>query len=29
MTIWDSNVSEFSTGLELTHVFECVQSCEM
>jgi len=22
MTIWDSNVSEFSTGLELTHVFE-------
>ncbi|KAL7418926.1 regulator of (H+)-ATPase in vacuolar membrane [Cryptotrichosporon argae] len=21
MTIWDSNVSEFSTGLELTHVF--------
>lgn len=24
MTIWDSNVSEFSTGLELTHTFECV-----
>jgi hypothetical protein len=23
-TIWDSNVSEFSTGLELTHFFECV-----
>jgi hypothetical protein len=22
MTIWDSNVSEFSTGLELTHTFE-------
>ncbi|KAK8845415.1 hypothetical protein IAR55_006128 [Kwoniella newhampshirensis] len=21
MTIWDSNVSEFSTGLELTHIF--------
>lgn len=23
-TIWDSNVSEFSTGLELTHYFEYV-----
>lgn len=24
MTIWDSKVSEFSTGLELTKVYECV-----
>lgn len=28
MTIWDSNVSEFSTGLELKHVFECVEAKE-
>lgn len=24
MTIWDSKVSEFSTGLELTKIYECV-----
>ena len=28
MTIWDSNVSEFSTGLELTHTFECVSNVQ-